>query len=381
MMSFTDMTEFQRGYQFFMLRPSRAARSFIIVVVFAVIISLIWASIFKIDDVVKATALLRPLETISTVKILASGEALRKNYAHDGSVKEGELLLQLDISADTLELNNSEKLMKRIEDNILLYTALIETIKTGKNKAASKNEEAYLQSEAYLTEYRQWTNRIEGLRIRLEREKSLPDSVVVKQDIEEREQELRQAELQFYAWENAAMIEAINNLKSYTQNRESLERHRADLERNIRNASVYAPISGRINEARPLNVGDYLISGEEIVAIIPDAAGLKAELYVSPAYVAQVKIGDAVTLRFPGLPPSKYGKLEGEISLIPADYSMGFESKPVFIVEAKFKEPWLVSGKGEKIYLRSGIEAIGRIIIGQDTIMGMAAKKLDFIDE
>jgi multidrug efflux pump subunit AcrA (membrane-fusion protein) len=345
-----------------------------------VVITFIWASIANIDDVVKATALLRPLETISTVKILLSGEVLKKHYAHDSGVREGDLLLQLDIAADTLELENSKKLMKRIEDNIILYTTLIETIRTGKNRAASENEEAYLQSEAYLTEYRRWANQIEGLRIRLEREKSLPDSVVVKQELENREQELKQTQLQFQAWGNNAMVEAINNMKSYTQNKENLERHISDLERTIRNATIYAPISGRINETRNLNIGDYLLSGEEIITIIPDTTGLKAELYISPAYIAQVKIGDKVTMSFPGLPPSKYGKLEGEISLIPADYKIGNESKPIFIVEATIKEPWLVSG-GERIYLRSGIEAIGRIIIDRDTVMGMAAKKLDFITE
>jgi multidrug efflux pump subunit AcrA (membrane-fusion protein) len=333
------------------------------------------------DDVVKAPALLRPLDTISTVRILSSGEVLTKNYAHDSNVREGDALLRLDMSADALELDNSKKLMKRMEGDISLYAALIETIRAGENSADPENEEARLQSEAHLAERRRWAGQIEGLRTRLEREKSLPDSVVVKQQLDDREQELRQTRLQFYAWENNVMIEAINNLKISTQNKENLERRVSDLERNIRNATIYAPISGRINETRPLNVGDYLLSGEEIAAIIPDTEALKAELYVSPAYVAQVNIGDAVTLRFPGLPPSRYGKLEGEVSLIPADYRIGVEAKPVFIVEARIKEPWLASRKGEKIYLRAGIEAIGRIIIGQDTVMGMTLKKLDFIDE
>jgi multidrug efflux pump subunit AcrA (membrane-fusion protein) len=72
------MTEFERGYQFFMLRLSRAISLFIITVAGIVIAALIWASIAKMDDVIKADALLRPLETSSSVKALSGGEALKK---------------------------------------------------------------------------------------------------------------------------------------------------------------------------------------------------------------------------------------------------------------------------------------------------------------
>jgi hypothetical protein len=42
---------------------------------------------------------------------------------------------------------------------------------------------------------------------------------------------------------------------------------------------------------------------------------------------------------------------------------------------------WLTSPAGEKIYLRPGIGAMGRIIVDQDTVMRMILKKLDFINE
>ncbi|MDR0557191.1 MAG: HlyD family secretion protein [Treponema sp.] len=173
--------------------------------------------------------------------------------------------------------------------------------------------------------------------------------------------------------------QTIDNLRNLTQNKETLERHISDLERTIRNATIYAPISGKIKEVRQFNVRDYLLPGEEILTIIPTGTNLKTELYVSPAYIAQVRIGDKVTLRFPGLPPSRFGKLDAEISLIPADYASYSGSEPIFIVEASIKEPWLTSAQGERIYLRSGIGAQGRIIIKQDTVIGMILKKLDFI--
>jgi multidrug efflux pump subunit AcrA (membrane-fusion protein) len=379
MIRFSDISEFHRGYQFFMLRPSRATSLFIITVGSIVLATLIWVSIAKMDDVIKADALLRPLETISSVKVLSGGEVLKKKYMQDSLVTEGELLLQLDVSADTLELENSKKLMKRIEDNIIICNAFLETIKSGKNRTNSQNEESHIRSQAYLIEYQRWINQIEGLESRLEREKSLLESAIIKQELENKEREIKQTKLQLSLWKNNQTIETIDNLKNLTQDKETLERHISDLERTIRNATIYAPISGRIKEVRKFNIRDYLLPGEEILTIIPPDANLKAELYVSPAYIAQVRIGDKVTLRFPGLPPSRFGKLDAEISLIPADYTINNGTEPVFIIEAHIKNPWLTSTKGEKIYLRSGISAQGRIILKQDTVIGMILKKLDFI--
>jgi multidrug efflux pump subunit AcrA (membrane-fusion protein) len=195
-------------------------------------------------------------------------------------------------------------------------------------------------------------------------------------------QELELAELQFAAWKNTQMIETMDVLKGLLQNRENLERRISDLDRNIRNATIRAPISGKVNEYRQLNRGDTILPGEEIVTVVPDdESSLKAELYVDPAYIAQVKIGQIVSLRFPGLPPSKFGKIEAEINLIPPDFTQGSNSSPVFVVEAVIKTPWLTSSGGEKIYLRPGIGAMGRIIVDQDTVMRMILKKLDFINE
>jgi multidrug efflux pump subunit AcrA (membrane-fusion protein) len=381
-MQFTDMTEFHLGYQFFMLRPSRAVSSFIITLACIIGIALIWASVTKMDDVVKATALLRPSEVISNIKVPSGGEVLQKNYVHDGYVHEGALLLQLDVSAETLELANSKNLMERVDNDRAVYNTLLETIRLGRNSAALNNAEASIRSERYLIEYSRLSGQIEEQKVKLERERALPDTLAVKQRLEDMLWETEQQELQFSLWKNNQTIEVMDALKSLMQNRENLERRISDLERNIRNATLYAPISGRINETRKFNLGDYLMPGEEIITIVPDnTASLKAELYIDAAYIAQITTGQKVTLRFPGLPPSKFGKLEAEITLIPADFAIGSESKPSFVVEADIKEPWLRSPAGEKVYLRSGISASGRIIISQDTVMRMILKKLDFINE
>ncbi len=380
MIHFADMTEFHQGHQFFMFRPSRAAGVFIIVIACAVIAAMVWAFVAQMDDVIKAAALLRPAANISQIKTASGGEVLAKNYQNDMQVTMGAVLLQFDASADILDYENSQKFMERLQTEIIIAEYLLETIKKNDNTAPPHNNDAYIRSQAYIIEYRQLLGQLDELETKLSRERALPESMIAAQRVEDIEQEIAQARLRFDLWRNNKLIETSDSLKQYSTERETLERRLSDLERNIKNATVTAPISGRINEIRALNKGDYVLPGEQILNIVPsDADLLKAELYIDPAYIARVKTGQKVSLRFPGLPPSKFGKLEAEVSIIPADYMLGLDSKPAFVVEAMIAEPYLTARTGERILLRAGIGAEGRIIIAQDTVMNMVLKKLDFM--
>jgi adhesin transport system membrane fusion protein len=382
MIHFSNMENFHTGYQFFMSKPSNAIKSFIFVVAGILIAALVWANIAEMDDVVKANVSIRPEQTISVVKILSGGQVQEKNYLHNEFVHEGDLILQLNTSADVLELKNSQELMTRIDTNIQVFTSLIETIRQDANSASKENEEAYIHSERYLLENQQHLSQIKEIQTKLEKEKSAPGMLLVQQQIHDIEIELERAELQFALWKNSRIIETTDSLDNLQQSKKSLERRMSDLEHNIHNATIYSPIDGMVNEFRKLNIGDNVVPGEEIITIVPqNEAELKAELYIEPAYIARVKTGQIAVLRFPGLPPSKYGKIEAEIDLIPADYNAVQDSVPLFVVEASIKDPWLESPSGERIYLRAGIGASGRIVIDRDTVFRTLLKKLDFINE
>jgi len=382
MIRFSNMENFHLGYQFFMNKPSNVARNFILIIAGIIIAAVAWAGIAQMEDVVQAAAMLRPIETISTVRPLTGGQVQVKNFAQNGLVEKGDLLLQLDTSADVLELRNSNELMARINNGLLVHATLLETIRLNANAAPRGNGEAYIHSAQFILQNRHQQLQVAEKRMRLENERSLPGAMVVRVRIDELALELERAELQLALWRNGRIVESTDMINALTQQRENLERRISDLERNISNATIHAPISGRVNELRRLNVGDNVIPGEEILAIIPEGeTGLRVELHVDPAHIARIRAGQMVVLRFPGLPPSRYGKVETEIDLIPADVSAAHGFAPVFLVEALLEEPWLMSRNGEKAYLRAGIGASARIIIDRDTVLRMLLRRLDFIGE
>jgi multidrug efflux pump subunit AcrA (membrane-fusion protein) len=163
-MKFIDVSEYRKSASFFMLRQSPVYSIFIIILVSILSTAFFWAAFAQMDDVVKATALLRPIGAISLIRISTSGELLQKGYAHNDYVNAGTLLLKIDVTSDIIELDNSQKLMVRIADDINSYNTLLETIRNNNNVAdGGANEDAYLWAEAYLLEYHILLNGIEEL--------------------------------------------------------------------------------------------------------------------------------------------------------------------------------------------------------------------------
>ncbi|MDR1221243.1 MAG: HlyD family secretion protein [Treponema sp.] len=364
-----------------MQKPHPATGTFISLMLGIVCGALMWSTLCLMDDIIKVTAFLRPVANISIVKPIIGGELQEKYYDHDSFIYEGDLLLRIDVSSDVIELENSRKLMQRVIRDIDVNQSVLETMTYNIERVDILDEEAKVRSAAYLAEYRRQLGQIDIARIKLERERSMPDIMVTQQKVVDLEKEVRQTELGLASWRNYRMIEGIEMIKNLIQNQENLERRIADLERNIKNATLSAPVSGRVSETRKLNIGDYIMAGEEVIRIIPDSAEqLKVELMVDAAYIARVKIGQRATLRFPGLPPSKFGQLEATIHLIPADYTIGNGLTTYFVVEAYITEPYLVSSRGERLLLHPGVSAEGRIITEQDTVIRMLLKKLDFIN-
>ena len=86
---------------------------------------IIWASFAKMDDIVKAQAVLRPVDTISSVRCPVSGEVTEKLYHQNMSVTQGDLLLRTDDASNRTELDNSRKLLSVTKSQIQEDTGVL----------------------------------------------------------------------------------------------------------------------------------------------------------------------------------------------------------------------------------------------------------------
>lgn len=373
--------EMKRTSAFFMLKPVNAIYGFIITICVSIIITLIWAIFSPMDDVVKASVLLRPTQSVSSIKCVTSGELYEKNFDNDDFVQSGDLLFSLDTSAYKTELDAYKKEQHKNKEERFIYETLLQTISTEEAPELEKSSNAYIKSSAYITDLKRYKTSIEDIQIKLEREKNKPESLKIPQNIQDLQNQLSQDTLTFEGWKNNQRIQAIEQLKQLQTSQNTIESHLVELERVIKNSTIYAPISGRITEVKKVNIGDYILSGEEIIKIVPqNNESLKAELYVDPSYVARIKVGNKVKIKFPGLPPSRYGQVETEVSLVPPDVTYLSTGTAVFVVEAIITDPTLHTKQGQTAKLLPGITADGRIVTERSTVMQMVLRKLDFIN-
>ena len=274
---------------------------------------------------------------------------VEKNYAQNDFVTAGQVLIKFDVASDTLDLNNSNEYLAQLLIDERNYHILEQTIVSNSNPVLQDRSEAYTLCSTYMAEYSRLIEQKSQLLEKIDRELKLPSSMKTQSKINDLESELLLCEKNIVSWRNRELVSAQEKIKSIHQTIQSLERRISDLERNIKSAAIIAPISGSIDETLKINTGDFVMAGEELFRIIPDSASsIKAEIALDPSSIARVKKGQQIKLRFPSLPPSRFGQLEGYISLIPADVKIA-GNNAVFIVEADIPHPYLTS-KAERKY-------------------------------
>ena len=375
-----DLKDLKSGRDFFELKPSRGILYFTLIILAIFGIALGLASVLEMDEVVKANAILRPVGTISSLRSLSGGQIRRKDYAHDMVVNKGDPLWETDVQSDRLDLENSKKLLIQLEQDERDMTALLASVITDTNTATVKNSQAWILCEAWIGEQNRLKQQAGQIGVRLERERAMPENMTSSQKLADLEAELASAKTEIENSRSRKMLSSTENIKTLRQNAQTIQRRISDLARKIKDASVTAPISGRIDEIRRVNVGDYVMAGEEILKIIPqEADSIKAVLQIDPSNIARLTGGQKVFLRFPALPPSDFGQLEATISIVPADVTLGEGNIAVFLVEAELARSTLTAPNGERIQLRSGMGAQARIKLSRETVLRMVLHKLDFI--
>ena len=313
--------EMKKTSVFFMLKPVNAIYGFIVTVCVAILAVIIWAVFAPMDDVVKGTVLLRPSQAISSIKCVTSGELYSKNFENDDVVQAGDLLFSLDTSALIRELESYKAAQKKNEEDTVIYTTLLQTIKSGRITGVENGSDAFLKSNSYLLEKSRYEAMQEEAESKYVLERDAPSALRVPQTVKELENQFRQSRLSYETWLSNQNIQTNEKVASLKIERNNIETRLSELERAIKNSTIYAPISGRISEVTKRNKGDYILAGEEVLKIVPqDGDSLRADVYVDSSYIARVKVGDPIRIKFPGLAPSRYGMVETKVSLVPSVY-------------------------------------------------------------
>jgi HlyD family secretion protein len=178
------------------------------------------------------------------------------------------------------------------------------------------------------------------------------------------------------------MLSSISDaLLSLQTNLSALQKDLNSLRLSAGEAGVLSPIDGVISVYTELAVGDYVQSGDEIAAVIPETGGeSKVQLAVPNADIADIREGQEIHFRFAALPFDEYGELGGRVAKISADARRDNTGRSYYIVEAELDGKTLFDKKGGTAEVKVGMTAEARVITKSRRIIYWVLEKLNFID-
>jgi adhesin transport system membrane fusion protein len=395
------------------------------IVMATVALFIVWATFAELDEVAIATGEVVPEGKVKVIQHLEGG-VVRDIYVADGSeVKEGAPLLQLDLSASSI---NREELQVRLDGLALQRARLEAEITDGEPKFPEL--EASRQPALVAAELRNFNSRRHALKatiavmkdqarqkmleiqeldirqrasannLRLSRERLAMSTELMKSGLTAR---MEHVQLQGQVEELEGMLDTIrasipraHAAQSEANSRIEEEQARfsrtsqtelAEAELNIartrellsqasdqqRRTQVTSPIDGIVKNLRANTIGGVVRAGDPIMEIVPLHERLQIDTKLSPMDRGYVQIGQKATVKLSAYDYTTYGGLEGDVILVAPDTTMGPDEQPFYRVVVQTDRAYL----GDEVAKRpitAGMQASVEIHTGTRTVMEYLVK-------
>ncbi|MDQ2085157.1 HlyD family efflux transporter periplasmic adaptor subunit [Herbivorax sp. ANBcel31] len=155
-----------------------------------------------------------------------------------------------------------------------------------------------------------------------------------------------------------------------------------NVEINIDDSSVKAPISGVVNVYSEISRGDFLQGGVEIATIVPDVSTeYRVQLMVPNENIAEVELGQKIKYHFHALPFREYGEAEGTVQRISNDSRVDSETGiSYYVVEATLEETKMESYKGDIREVKVGMACEAQVVTKSRSILRWLLEKINLRD-
>lgn len=151
------------------------------------------------------------------------------------------------------------------------------------------------------------------------------------------------------------------------------ERRRAEVEAQ-HTILVSAPIAGRVTSLQAA-VGETLDPSKPAMALVPDGAALRAELFVPSRAIGFVVPGQKVRLLYAAFPFQRFGAQTGQVETIAtAALTPGEVIGPVTLTEPTYRvgvrlDRQTVAADGREVALQPGMALMADIVLEQRTLL------------
>lgn len=151
---------------------------------------------------------------------------------------------------------------------------------------------------------------------RLEVERELALTASKEQELK---RELASAEAEREAFAKGWRQKAMEDLLAATRDRDAVNEQLAKADKRSKLVSLVAPADGVVLEIAKLSPGSIVKEAEVFFTLVPLGGALEAEVQVDATDIGAIKLGDVVKVKLEAFPYQKHGSLDAHVRVISQD--------------------------------------------------------------
>ena len=375
----------------------RVSRMLLGFTVATVLIALLWAGFFQLDEITRAQGKVIPSSREQVIQSLDAG-VLSELLVREGSIVEkDQVLLRIDDA-------RSGAVYREAQEKYLALLAMASRLRAEAYGAALtfppelQAEQALIRQEtqAYTARRRALDESLRALDISigaLRRELTITEPLVsqgVMSEVELLRLRRQQSELMGQRAErlNRYITDAINELVRVNSELSQTKENASAREDAFRRTTLRSPMKGVVKNVQVTTVGGVIQAGQPILEIVPTEDEMLVEAYVKPADVAFLKVGQPATVKLTAYDFNKYGGLDGVVDYISPDTLRDERQKrpgtPVELEEGLYRILVRIQNAREvrhglKLDPTPGMTAMVDIRTGQKTVLEYIFRPLQSI--
>lgn len=191
-----------------------------------------------------------------------------------------------------------------------------------------------------------------------------------------RKAEIEQAESRRRTLTDRYRQDLMGRVMDHTNRMSALRSQIAQAQLTMKREIITAPISGTINEQAVHGKGEVISGGSAILTIVPDNAGLTAEVKVANRDLSYIQVGQKVALRMEAFPQQHFGRLWGTVQAISPSSHADNEGHQFFIIKIRPNRTILKSDTGKTFHLRAGMNVTADIVTREKRILSFFTESM-----
>jgi adhesin transport system membrane fusion protein len=365
-------------------------RIFLIGTFLAVMVFVLWANIFRIDEVARATGEVIASSRVQVIQAVDGGVIASIDVREGDRVSAGQVLARLDATRVDATLGEVRARLAALQAKTQRLRAEV----TGQDFVNFSLVPQDIGGEFIQVERALFEQRQAGLKEEL-RTMTIAMNLAKEQlgiisklhetgDISMNElirarRELNDAESRYYNKKNKFLEDARIELAKVEDEKAQSEQVKTRRTQESKDSIFEASVSGIVKNIKVTTVGGVLRAGEEMMQIVPIDDDLILEAKVSPADIARIQTGLNATIRLDPFDYTIYGGVLGEVVYVSPDTLKEQSAKGVEVyyrVQIKPKSMPVTSSTGKLLEILPGMTAQIDIKTGDRTLMSYMLKPI-----